>query len=191
MPQLALERLHAHPENANRMPVPLLAKLIDHIRDTGDYPPIIVRRHPDRPDHYQILDGYHRAEALRSIGGDCAHCEIWEADDDRARLLLLTLNRLQGDDDPQLRGSLLGKLAQSIELKELASLLPDDLQRIQKLIELNEPPPPPADPPEVENMPHAVTFFLNAPQRRRLLSRLRDAARDRSEALVKLLELDV
>ena len=68
--------------------------------------------------------------------------------------------------------------------------LPDDAASIRKLIELNDPPPAPVRPPEVETMPHAVTFFLTGAQRRSLFGRLRSVARDRSEALVRLLRLD-
>ena len=39
-------------------------------------------------------------------------------------------------------------------------------------------------------LPQAVTFFLTGPQRRSLFARLNEVARDRSEALVRLLQLD-
>jgi ParB-like chromosome segregation protein Spo0J len=190
MPLIALEALEPHPDNANRMPEPLRAKLAEHIRDSGDYPPLIVRGHPSADDRYQVLDGHHRLEALRRIGYEEARCEIWEADDERAAVLLLTLNRLQGSDDPRRRGALLKKLAVSSDVRALAARLPEDAARIRRLIELSAPPPPPVAPPDPATMPHTVTFFLTAPQRRRLLERLRAVARDRSAALIGLLELD-
>ncbi|MBE3071108.1 MAG: ParB N-terminal domain-containing protein, partial [Planctomycetes bacterium] len=55
---------------------------------------------------YQILNGHHRAQALRELGHTHARCDVWEVDDAEARLLLATLNRLEGRDDPGLRARL-------------------------------------------------------------------------------------
>src|SRR5262245_57943732 len=126
MPIISFDHLDPHPGNANRMPAELFAKLKSHIQHTGDYPPLIVRRHPTQPDRFQILDGHHRADALRQLGYEQARCEIWEmVDDRRAEMLLLTLNRLHGEDDPRMRGLLLEDLARAVDIDELAALLPD------------------------------------------------------------------
>lgn len=190
MPVLSLSSLEAHPHNANRMPAELMEKLAAHIRATGDYPPLIVRQHPVSPDRFQILDGHHRAQVLRQLGYEEARCEIWEVDDDRAALLLLTLNRLHGEDDPQRRGMLLARINRSVDIDRLAKLLPEDAARIRKLIDLSAAPPPPSEPPPLETMPQAVTFFLSGVQRDRLLDRLDAVSRNRSAALVQLLNLD-
>jgi ParB-like chromosome segregation protein Spo0J len=192
MPTIPLDHLVDHPDNANRMPAALMEKLTRHIAESGDYPPLIVRDISSAEDEprYQILDGHHRARALRELGCEAARCEIWEVDDERATLLLLTLNRLEGVDDPQRRGALLKRLADSVGVKELSRLVPEDPARLRKLIEASEAPPPPVEPRDVEAMPQAVTFFLTAPQRRCLLKRLKTVAKDRSEALVSLLSLD-
>lgn len=197
MNMIALDDLESHPENANRMSEELLAKLVEHIRRSGQYPPLIVRPYSSGGGaaggggaKYQVLDGHHRLEALRRLGYVEARCDVWDVDDERARLLLLTLNRLEGRDDPELRGELLRKLAEEMDAKLLADWVPDDAAAIERLIKLTDPPPPPAPPPDLETMPHAVTFFLTGPQRRSLFARLHAVARDRSEALVTLLQLD-
>ena len=187
---IPLDHLHAHPENANRMPEHLLVKLVEHIRVWGDYPPLIARPHPAQEDHYEILDGHHRAEALRRAGHAEARCEIWDVDDERARILLLTLNRLRGEDDPKRRGVILRQLSETMIATDLAARLPEDGAQIRKLIALTRPACSLAEPPDVDEMPQAVTFFLTGVQRRALLGRLRPIARDRSRALVALLELD-
>src|SRR5262245_40077038 len=111
MPMIALDQLDDHPENANRMTPDALAKLRLHISRTGNYPPLIVRRSPACADRHQILDGHHRAKALRELGHTSAQCAVWDVQDDRrAAMLLLTLNRLHGEDDPRRRGTLLAKL---------------------------------------------------------------------------------
>ena len=194
MPHLALDHLEPHPDNANRMPADLFRKLCAHIEHSGEYPPLIVRRHPSREDRFQILDGHHRGEALRALGFDSARCEIWEVPDDRrAALLLLTLNRLHGEDDPERRGALLANVRQSMELDDLADLLPDSRAEIEALINLTQPPSahdPLAPPPSPEAMPQAITFFLTGPQHQRLSRKLRETHADRSIALLTLLQLN-
>ena len=190
MPLIPLDCLHPHPDNANRMPPRLLKKLVAHVRDHGDYPPLIVRRHPEHADQYQILDGHHRAEALRQLKHAHANCEVWNVDNERAALLLLTLNRLHGEDDPLKRGGLIARLNQSYDLKSLSKFLPDDAKAIRKLMNLTLPPTPLAPPPTLADMPHAVTFFLTQMQRDRLFERLDSISDNRSRALAQLLELD-
>ena len=194
MPLLALNHLDPHPANANRMAPHLFAKLKAHIARTGDYPPLIVRRHPNDPDRFQILDGHHRAKALRELDHDAAHCAIWEVHDDaHAALLLLTLNRLHGQDDPRLRGSLLEQLQHEMSADDLAELLPDSAEEILALIGIVQPPKldeAVMPPPDVELMPQAVTFFLTESQHARLVGCLRVIHHDRSLALIKALHLE-
>src|SRR5262245_14781034 len=137
MPTIPLDQLDSHPDNANVMPAALFRKLVRHIETGGRYPPLIVRPAPDSSDvvqnvshdvshdhhrtpRYQILDGHHRAKALRQLGRESAECMVWDVDDEQADLLLLTLNRLHGEDDPQRRGALLERAARSLDLKSLA-----------------------------------------------------------------------
>lgn len=190
MPSLSLDLLDAHPDNANRMSTEMRTKLVAHIRSTGEYPPIIVRHHPDRPDRFQILDGHHRVDVLRELGHVEAHCEIWNADDNRAALLLLTLNRLHGEDDPMKRGELLTRLNARMGMEELTRLLPDTAKQIRALMELTQPPLDLAPVPAIPEMPHAITFFLTGAQRARLTDKLDGISRDRSAALVELLSLN-
>jgi ParB-like chromosome segregation protein Spo0J len=189
MPLIALKHLHAHAGNANRMPAELFAKLVSHIKRWGDYPPLIVRAHPDIADEYQILDGHHRAEALRELGESFANCEVWDADDERATLLLLTLNRLHGEDDPQKRGALFAELARTVALEEVAKLVPDDAERLSQLMRLTCEPVAMPQPVALEQMPEAVTFFLLPAQRRKVLDRLASFSRDRNEALLTALQV--
>lgn len=189
---IPLDRLDDHPDNANHMPEPLLAKLIAHLRGGGRYPALIVRPHGHdaRGARHQILDGHHRAEALRRLGQTLARCEVWPVDDEQAALLLLTLNRLRGSDDPARRGRLLESLSASTGLASLARRVPESAAQIRRLVALTKPPPPPAPPPDPSRLPQAVTFFLTPAQRDRLVARLEAIAPERSQALVALLGLD-
>jgi ParB-like chromosome segregation protein Spo0J len=211
---IEIDRLEAHPANANRMTDAMLAKLAQHIEQSGQYPAVIVRPMPgagaeaasspaasspgaSSPARYQILDGHHRVLALRRMGRTEVECDVWpEVDDDRAAMLLLTLNRLRGEDDPQRRGELLRQLSCRIDLDRLARSLPDDLERIRNLIEMSRPPA--GGSAAVEEaakrarpgaLPQALTFFLSGEERAAVLERLRAINADRRVALLAALGL--
>ena len=44
------------------------ARLLASIREHGQQVPVLVRPHPDQPDHYQIIYGRRRVLALRDLG---------------------------------------------------------------------------------------------------------------------------
>ena len=121
-----LSKLCPHPANANVMPEELLIKLAENIRRGGDYPPLIVRPHPQDDGCYQLLDGHQRLEALKRLGWREASCYLWPCDDERALVLVAILNRLEGQDDPRLRAELIKALAQVTSPEELVLLLPED-----------------------------------------------------------------
>jgi ParB-like chromosome segregation protein Spo0J len=137
---IALDDLVAHPLNSNVMSEDLQAKLRAHIKRTGRYPFLVVRQHPDEPGKYQVLDGHHRVAILRDLGHTEARCDVWEANDREARLLLATLNRLQGQDQPRRRAELIHELLGEMSLDDLAGLLPETDRQIEELHALLEFP---------------------------------------------------
>ena len=191
---LPLDALDPHPENANRMSADRLEKLKGHIARTGLYEPLVVRpmrnaecgmrneRQRSETDpsgerrstphsarrtphfRYQILNGHHRAEVLRKLGHTRARCDVWDVDDDEARMLLATLNRLEGRDDPKARARLVAHLATGRSAEDLARLLPEPPDVVERLLRLAEPPPEPAAADSLEPLPEALIFFLNAEQ---------------------------
>jgi len=198
---IPLEALQAHPENSNRMPEHLVAKLKAHLARTGRYEPLVVRPlgdgaadedtreltfaararggYGDPPRNnpstggqaasgtgprYQILNGHHRARVLRDLGHTHARCDVWEVDDDEARLLLATLNRLEGRDDPSRRAALVARLGEGRSAADLARLLPEPPDAVERLRRLAAPPPPPADPDAAAPLPRPMTFFLDEDQ---------------------------
>lgn len=182
---LPLELLDAHPGNCNVMPADRLAKLAEHIRRTGQYPPLIVRAVGER---YQLLDGHHRALVLRQLGHTHAACVVWDADDAQALVLLTTLNRLQGEDDLRKRGELVAQLARlrDCAAADLASLLPDDRDTLTKLAALNARPT--VAPPRVaDTLPATIHFFVTPDQKRAIEQRLASTGLPRTDALVALL----
>src|SRR3989454_1302888 len=135
-----LDDLLPHPLNSNVMPPDLQAKLRAHIKRTGRYPFLVVRPHPDEPGKFQVLDGHHRVEILRELGHTEARCDVWQVDDREARLLLATLNRLEGQDVPVRRAELLHELLGEMSLDDLAGLLPESDKQLEELHSLLEFP---------------------------------------------------
>lgn len=185
---IPLDQLNAHPANSNVMHDHLLDGLTEHVRRTGRYPPLIVR--PQADGYYQILDGHHRALALRRLDIDHARCVVWQADDHEALLLLATLNRLEGRDDPRKRAALVNALADRLDVKTLATLLPERIEQVKKLITINDRPPAPRPPQDPDRMPVAVHFFLLPDQKQRLNQRLKAIGGTREEALMKLIDIN-
>src|SRR3989475_12882153 len=122
-----------HPLNSNVMSPDLQAKLRAHIKRTGRYPFLVVRPHPEEAGKYQVLDGHHRVAVLRDLGHAEARCDVWEVDDREAKLLLATLNRLQGQDQPRKRALLLHELLGETSAGDLAGLLPESEKQIEEL----------------------------------------------------------
>jgi ParB family chromosome partitioning protein len=130
---IPLGDLVPHPMNANVMSEDLLAKLKANIRRTGNYPHLIVRAHPSEPEQFQVLDGHHRIRVLRDLGHTEARCDVWDVDDREAKVLLATLNRLEGQDQPLRRAELLHALLGEVSTEDLATLVPETEAEIQDL----------------------------------------------------------
>ena len=128
-----IDDLRPHPLNSNVMPEDLREKLKAHIHRTGRYPFIVVRPHPDEPGCFQVLDGHHRVDVLRELGHTEARCDIWNVDDREAKLLLATLNRLQGQDVPIRRAQLIHDLLGEMNLTDLGGLLPETDKQLEEL----------------------------------------------------------
>lgn len=134
--RIPLSQLHAHPLNANVMSAERKQKLAANIVREGRYPPLIVRPHPFIVGEYQTLDGHQRIEVLRQLGHDAGLCYLWPCDDAAALLLLATLNRLEGEDVPARRASLLDELSGLLPLEDIALLLPESADQINETLAL-------------------------------------------------------
>ena len=137
---IPLDDLLPHPLNSNLMPEDLQAKLKAHIKRTGRYPFLVVRPHPEEPVRFQVLDGHHRVAILRGLGHTEARCDVWDVDDRDAKLLLATLNRLQGQDLPIKRAQLIHEMLGEMSVSDLAGLLPETDREIEELHALLEFP---------------------------------------------------
>lgn len=184
---IALDRLIAHPDNPNRMSSSSFAKLVRNIEQTGRYEPLIVR--PYRKRHressiehressvenrarFQIINGYHRWQALRQLGYKRADVIVWDVDDDQADLLLATLNRLLGSDELSRKISLLKKLSKKMNARELSKLIPQTPGQIKRLVNLRIPKAPakiPSDKwakPSLAGFANPLVFFVTDEQKK-------------------------
>jgi hypothetical protein len=160
--RIPLDKLLPHPENPNRMAKANFEKLKRHIKQSHNYEPLIVRKHPEIENHFQIINGHHRADALKQIGETFANCVEWDVDDDAARLLLATLNRLGGKDELAPKASLYKSLSIKFSVPELAKLLPDTKQAIERLKDITKSLPQFAD--NSKAFLNTLIFFLNDEQ---------------------------
>jgi hypothetical protein len=126
---------------------------------------------------YQLLNGHHRAEVLRQLGHTHARCDVWVVSDEDALLLLATLNRLEGRDDPAARARLVAKLAGDRSPEDLARLLPEPADAVERLLKLSEPPPEPLTPDAAALAARPMTFFLTEEQHSLVREALAEAAR--------------
>jgi len=126
---------------------------------------------------YQILNGHHRAEVLRQLGHTHARCDVWNVSDEDALVLLATLNRLEGRDDPAARARLVAKMAGDRSPEDLARLLPEPADAVARLMKLATPPPAPLAPDDAALAQRPMTFFLTEEQHAAVTEALREAAR--------------
>ncbi len=174
---IAIDKLIAHPDNPNRMSTATFGKLVRNIERTGRYEPIVVRPHPLRRNHFQIINGHHRCQALAKLGYKAADCVVWDIDDEEADILLATLNRLCGSDELGRKLNLLKRLNKSMESRELARLVPQTAKQIERLTNLKMP----SRPAEVKGFLNPLVFFVNDAQQETIEKALLSAGELRSE----------
>jgi hypothetical protein len=177
---IELDKLIAHPGNPNRMSESTFKKLVRNIERTGRYEPIVVRPHPLRKNHFQIINGHHRCKALEKLGHKAADCVVWDIDDERADILLATLNRLCGSDELGRKLALLKRLSKSMESRDLARLVPQTAKQIERLTNLKMP----RIPAGAKGFSNPMVFFVNDAQQKvvekALSSAVAEAMADRS-----------
>jgi hypothetical protein len=132
--RISVDLLHPHPSNANVMPDSIAAKVARNIERQGDYPPLLVRAHPDLHGQFQIIDGEWRWRILQQLGHREAVCYVVFSDDETTLLMLATINRLHGEDVPGLRSALLAELDRLLPRDLLETLLPEDASALDEAL---------------------------------------------------------
>lgn len=172
--QIALEKLIPHPDNPNRMSRANFAKLVRHIKNTGQYEPLVVRPHPQKRGSFQIINGHHRCQALSKLSYKTAQAVVWPVDDEQTDVLLTTLNRLGGRDMLDKKLAILRRLSRQRATHDLAKLLPQTRGQLERLIGLK-----PLSMPALKNSPPfavPLVFFVSKDQQAAIEQAVNQAA---------------
>lgn len=161
---IPLDRLVPHPGNPNRMSRTNFRKLVGHLERTGRYEPLVVRPCPGRSGFFQIINGHHRWEALRTLGHKTADAVVWDVDDEQTDILLGTLNRLNGRDTLEQKLALLRRLNECIPTRKLARLLPQTLGQLERLVGVQAMPR--RKQPQAAAFAIPLVFFVDEMQQR-------------------------
>ena len=178
--RIAIEKFVSHPDNPNRMSKSNFAKLVRNIERTGRYEPLLVR---PKGDSFQIINGYHRWQALQQLGYKTADAIVWEVNDRDTDILLATLNRLGGSDVLEKKLALLSRLNRQTRARDLAKLLPLTRLQIERLSSLKGPAAP-AKCGRFANQPcfaNPLVFFVNDKQQKIVEDALSIARQNQSE----------
>jgi ParB/RepB/Spo0J family partition protein len=193
---IRLEKLLPHPDNPNRMSKANFSKLVRNIEQTGRYEPLLVRPHPDKAGCFQIINGFHRYQALKQLGYKTANVVVWNIDDHQTDILLATINRLSGTDVLEKKLALLRKLNSKLSARELAKLLPVTSKQIERLANLKLPATPANIP--TNGFAQPMVFFVTSVQKQKIekalalatenIAQNQTRAKTRSVALVLIAE---
>jgi hypothetical protein len=121
---------------------------------------------------------------LRELGHREARCDVWEGNDREAKLLLATLNRLEGQDAPIRRAQLVHELLGEMNLADLAGLLPETEKQIEELHSLLEFPAEEiaalldAEAEEAEKVLPRVMSFVVTPEQEEVIEQAVELASD-------------
>lgn len=118
---IPVEGIQPDPDNANEMDAGLYDTLVADIKQFGFTQPILVR--PVGEDRFQLIDGEHRWRAVTELGFATVPAVVIDADDDEAKIRLLTMNRLRGTFVPIKLAYVIADLATRIPEKELRKRL--------------------------------------------------------------------
>ena len=110
--------------------------------------------------------------------------------DDDALLLLATLNRLEGRDDPHKRADLLAVLFDRTtdDKARVAAMLPESREQLAALMQVRESPPAMQAPQSLDAMPVPVHFFLLPEQSERVEAVVSRMGESREAALIGCVE---
>jgi len=181
--RISLDRLVPHPDHPNRMSRATFEKLVRNIERAGRYEPLVVRPCPGRRGFFQIINGHHRCEALRTLGHKAAEVVVWKVNDEQTDLLLATLNRLGGRDTLDRKLALLRRLSVALALRTLAQLLPQTRGQLERLVNARGPEQPTARGSRAFATP--IVFFADEAQERLVTEALAQAAVGLPEGLTR------
>ncbi len=135
--QIKIERLVPNDWNPNHIKKTAYRKLKRNIENQKDaILPIVVRKHPTKKSHYQIIDGYHRFKIYQELEYKEVDAVVIDASDEQAKILTVNLNYLRGQPKPMEYARLVHDLSETMQLDELALILPETKPQLLDRLEL-------------------------------------------------------
>jgi len=124
--------------NFNELEPSAFGKLKEGIKDllasAEGIPPIVVRRHPDHEDKFQIIDGWHRVLVFKELGLREIDAYVISVNDSLARILTNTLNYLRGSPNKEKHVDYIRELIGSgVNWDEMTRLLPESEEDLLRL----------------------------------------------------------
>jgi ParB family transcriptional regulator, chromosome partitioning protein len=132
--QIPVARLREAPWNANRVPAAILRRIRRSLLEFGIVENLVARPHPCERQAFEVISGNHRLRLFVELGVEAVPVVVLELDDARARLLVQTLNRTRGTDDPVACAQLLERILLEFEPARVAEFLPESEATIDRLL---------------------------------------------------------
>lgn len=143
--RLPVDRCVPNTWNMNKLSPLLREKLLHGMKalytTAGRLPPIVVRPHPSEEGQYEIIDGYHRWDTIRSEKlSDTIDAVVLNVDTKQAMLLTDSLNYLRGEPDKVLHGKFFQALnsEHAMSVDSIAEFLPYTSDEIEAIFEAND-----------------------------------------------------
>jgi len=122
--------------NPNKTDKRVYRSLVNSIREFGDVGrPIIVRE--VGKDKYVIIDGEHRFNALKELGQEEIPTIIIEADENKAKMLTIALNRLHGEMTEENMSLILQDLVTEYTPEQIGNLLAFDENDLNEILDFD------------------------------------------------------
>lgn len=104
--------------NPNKMEPQDFHQLMKSLHDSfGNHQwPIIIRKHPELENKYEIVDGAHRYRAMKELGFQEIIVSIQDMSDKDARIKTIAMNKFRGESDNILLANLIKDLKESFDM---------------------------------------------------------------------------
>ncbi len=122
--------------NPNVVEENIMEQLYKDIERVGIKQPVIVRRHPTHRDRYIIVDGEHRWKAATHLKINDVPCEIVEIDENEAKIMTITMNRLRGEFDSIKLAEVIRSLKDVYTMEDLEERLGYNAEQLQSYDDL-------------------------------------------------------
>ena len=134
-----IENVYPNPWNPNKQNQRTEEATVESIGKYCMIDPITVRKHPEKKDKYQIIDGEHRQRACMNLGYKKIPVNILSnISDEQAKKLTIIANETRGNADNISLSELLNDLSNGMSVDDLLIGLPYYKKELEDLINLGD-----------------------------------------------------